>query len=219
MKDKTIVQDYIQKFYPNSDKVKISTVKIIFAAIKDRGFRAVMFYRISRWFHIRGCKLCAKLIERLIHRLCFCEIPATADIGPGFMVYHPFGLVIGVGVRAGRNFNVRIDSTFGGRRGEARADATVYPVIGDNVAVGAGVRVLGPVNIGDNVTIGANSVVINNIPQNCVAAGVPARIIKLNNAKVSMLEQTGELSELLTDLLSRVSNIEKHIKLDDKKEK
>lgn len=209
---KNITEDYTRKFcLLGQEDIKISLLKIFFATLKDRGFRAVALYRAGRSFRNGGYIILAKLIERLIHRLCYCEISTTADIGPGFRIYHPFGLVIGSDLKAGKNFNIRLGSTFGGRRGKFREDGSHYPIIGDNATVAGGVRVIGPVEIGNNCIIGANSVVISDIPSDCVAAGVPARIIKRNGQKVSLLEQDGRLSEILRDLLSRTEKLENQI--------
>ena len=204
-----IRDDYIQKFCPSSQaNAKVSLLKVLFASLHDRGFRAVMLYRMGRCFQVHSPVILAKLIERLIHRLCFCEISTTADIGPGFRIYHPFGLVIGAGVRAGKNFNIRQDSTFGASRGKTRADGSRYPVIGDNVAVAGGVRIVGPVDVGNNCGIGANAVVVSNIPSDCIAAGVPARIIRRNGQKVTLLEQQGQLANILRDLVERLEKLE-----------
>ncbi len=209
---KKIREDYIQKFCPSGkDDIRVSLASIVFGTLKDRGFRAVMLYRIGRYFQTRGYRILAKLIEKLIHRWCYCEIPTTADIGHGFSIYHPFGLVIGADVKAGKNFNVRLGSTFGGRQGKARPDGSQYPIIGDDVTVAGGVRVIGPVDIGDNCIIGANTVVISDVPADCVVAGVPAQIIRRQGERVSLLENKGELYDILRDLIARVQKLEEQV--------
>ena len=209
---KKIREDYIQKFCPSDkDDAKVSLAAIVFGALKDRGFRAVTLYRTGRYFQTRGYRILAKLADRLIHRLCFCHIAVTADIGPGFIVHYPFGLTIGGNVKAGKNFNLRLDSTFGGRRGKARPDGSQYPIIGDDVTVAGGVRVIGPVDIGDNCIIGANTVVISDVPADCVVAGVPAQIIRRQGERVSLLENKGELYDILRDLIARVQKLEEQV--------
>ncbi len=204
-----IRQDHIRKFYPDAGAdFKVNFLKIFLASLKDRGFRAVMLYRIGRFFLNRNYKILSQIVERLIHHFCFCEISIKADIGPGFTIYHPFGLVVGSEVKAGKNFNIRLDSTFGGRDGRTREDGTSKPIIGDNVIVAGGVRILGPINIGNNCVIGANSVVISDVPDNSIAAGVPARLIKHNNRQVPLLMQDGQLSETLKKMIERIEKLE-----------
>jgi serine O-acetyltransferase len=207
-----IKEDYLRKFCIQAPgDTRVTLVATIIGTVRDRGFRAVMLYRIGHYLYTRGYKLLAELVSRVMHRLCFCHIAVTADIGPGFIVHHPFGLAIGADVKAGKNFNVRLGSTFGGRRDKARPDGSKYPKIGDNVTVGEGARVLGPVDIGDNCIIGANSVVISDVPDGCTVAGTPARIIKRNGQRVSLLENKGELYDILRDLISRVEKLEEQV--------
>lgn len=81
--------------------------------------------------------------------------------------------------------------TIGGNLGKKNADGRMFPILGDNVTVGGGARLLGPVDIGDNCTIGANSVVVSDVPADCVVTGVPARIIRRQGERVSLLENKG----------------------------
>lgn len=204
-----IREDYIGKFcQPGQENIKVSLSKVFFAFLKDRGFRAVALYRMGRHFRKGGHIISAKLMERLIHRLCFCEISTTADIGPGFRVFHPFGIVVGTDVKAGAGLTLSMDVVLGGNIGKHRADGGEKPILGNNINIAAGCKVVGPINISDNCLIGANSVVVSDIPSDCIVAGAPARIIKRNGQKVSLLEQEGEISEILRDLISRVEKLE-----------
>ena len=209
---KNIREDYIQTFCSSKpDKAGVFLISIIIGALKHRGFRAVMLYRIGRFFQTRGHRILAKMVKQLIPSLCFCTISMNADIGPGFHIHLPFGLVVGGDLKAGKNFDIRLDSTLGGRHGWYRPDGSSFPRIGDNVIVAGGVRMLGPVDVGDNCIVGANSVVISNVPSDCVVAGVPARIIKRNGQRVSMLEDKGELSDILRELIERVEKLEEKL--------
>jgi serine O-acetyltransferase len=208
---KNLREDYIQKFRHTQVDSKVSLRGVLLLAMADRGFRAVFLYRIGRWFRIRKRRIPAALTERVIRRLCFCEISTTADIGPGFSIYHPFGMVVGTHSKAGKNFTISMDVVLGGNHDKKRADGTEKPIIGDNVNIASGSKVVGPVMIGDNVIIGANSVVISDIPSNSVAAGSPARIVRLNGQKISLLADKGELSAILQNLIGRIEVLEKRL--------
>jgi serine acetyltransferase len=118
---------------------------------------------------------------RGIMRVIFaCDIPYKTKIGKGTVFpHHALGIVIHPYAIIGENCKIEQNVTIGGRSG-----ITVLPVIGDNVMIGAGALVLGPVKIGDNVQIGAGAVVVNDIPENCVVTGIPAKIIKRDGMRV-----------------------------------
>lgn len=206
---KNIREDYQQIFRAaGREHVEVLLARILWMVLKDRGFRAVMLYRTGRYFRTRGYKMLAKLIEKLIHRWCYCEISTTADIGSGFSIYHPFGLVVGTDVQAGRNLTLSMDVVLGGNIGKQRPDGSVKPILGDNVNIGAGSKVVGPINIGNNCIVGANSVVTKSMPANSIIAGVPAQVIKRDGHRVSLLEYHGQLYDTLRDLLSRLEEVE-----------
>ncbi|MGB7583136.1 MAG: hypothetical protein WBL85_11900 [Sedimentisphaerales bacterium] len=150
----------------------------------------------------------ANLTKRLIHRLCFCEISTSADIGPGFAIYHPFGLVVGTDVKAGKNLTLSMDVVLGGNVDKQRPDGSEKPILGDNVNIAAGSKVVGPITLGDNCLVGANSVVINSMPSDSIIAGVPAQVVRHKGHKTSILEYDGQLYDTLRDILSRLEEIE-----------
>jgi serine O-acetyltransferase len=137
-----------------------------------------MLYRMGRWCRLHGLRVLAALIDRFMHHLCFCTISTSADIGGGFYVAHPFGLVVGADTRLGEHCDLRQNITFGGNYNKTADDGRQKPWLGDNVSVGAGAVILGPVKVGSNVIIGANAVVIKDVPDNAIVGGVPARVIK-----------------------------------------
>lgn len=206
---RNIREDYRQIFrVGGSEPGEVWPRSIAMMFVKNRGFRAVVFYRIGRYFRVHGHKLLANFTERLIRRLCFCEISTTADIEAGFSIFHPFGLVVGTDVRAGRNLTLSMDVVLGGNLNKRREDGSSKPIIGNNVNIAAGSKVVGPVEIGNNCLVGANSVVISSVPHDCVVAGVPARIIRRQGERVSLLENKGELYDILRDLIARVKKLE-----------
>lgn len=147
-------------------------------AVRDAGFRAVMLYRIGHWFRGHGVHIVAGLCERLMRHLCLCWISTRAEIDGGLRIAHGVGLVIGGGTIIGKHCDVRQNTTFGGNFNKVDALGRGKPKLGDNVSVGAGAVILGPVNVGSNSIIGANAVVTKDVPENVIVAGVPAKIIK-----------------------------------------
>ena len=100
------------------------------------------------------------------------ELPCEVEIGHNFVIDHFGGIVISGYSKFGNNCRIRNGVVVGLRR----VDQPCAPVIGNNVDIGAGAKVLGPIKIGDDVVIGANAVVIHDVPDHCIAAGVPAVI-------------------------------------------
>ena len=147
-------------------------------AIRNAGFRAMMLYRIGHCCREHKLHIIAGLCERLMRHLCLCWIGTKAEIGPGLKIAHGRGLVISGGTVIGKNCDVRQNTTFGGNYRKIGPDGRMQPWLGDNVSVGAGAVILGPVKVGSNSVIGANAVVTKDVPENVIVGGVPAQIIK-----------------------------------------
>ena len=105
------------------------------------------------------------------------ELPRKLTIGKGLSLYHGQALVVNKSTIIGENCVLRNSTTIGHKK---LADGTISgcPRIGNNVDIGANVCIIGNVTIGDNVIIGAGSVVINDLPSNCIAVGNPARVLE-----------------------------------------
>ena len=127
----------------------------------ENGFNAVLLYRIAHGFKSRRIPFMGPFFARLSQIITGVEIGPAAMIGPGLFISHGEGVVIGGGVKIGRNAFLLQQVTIGATS-QARIDQ--MPVLGDDVFVGAGARVLGGVRIGSHVKIGANSVVTENVP-------------------------------------------------------
>ena len=104
------------------------------------------------------------------------EIPLTGEIGGGLILPHPNGIVIHPDSKIGPNCIIFQQATLG-----TSFKGSGVPVIGGGVEIGAGARVLGPVTIGDNAVIAANAVVLIDVPEGAVAAGIPAEIVKMRH--------------------------------------
>ena len=134
----------------------------------------IHFYRLNNWLYRHHVPLLPGFIWKLQYLLFNCTVPASCTIGKGTkFAYGGIGIVIHARAIIGRNCMIGQNTTIGGKSGWYEV-----PVIGDNVHISAGARILGPVRIGNNVIIGANAVVVKDVPDNCIVAGIPAKIIK-----------------------------------------
>lgn len=134
---------------------------------------AVNGYRISRWFYLHKMGIIAKILRGGVYLIHNSYIPYTAEIGKGTIFgYKGIGCVIHSKAVIGENCVIGANVTIGGR------GRPTVPVIGNNVYISTGAKILGDVKVGNNVTIGANAVLICDAPDNTVWAGVPAKCIK-----------------------------------------
>ena len=143
------------------------------------GFKAVRAYRRANWFYRHDMKFIARMISQRARRRTGIEIHPGAKIGKNLFIDHGMGVVIGETTEIGDNCTIYHGVTLGGTGKDV---GKRHPTLGDNVLIGAGAKVLGPVYIGDNVRIGAGSVVLKNIPANATAVGVPAEVVRVNSA-------------------------------------
>jgi len=145
------------------------------------GLHAIQSYRCAHWFYTHNMFTIARTISQLARFCTGIEIHPGAKIGRGLFIDHGMGVVIGETAEIGDNCLIYQGVTLGGT---GKDKGKRHPTLGDNVMVGAGAKVLGPFKIGNNVKIAANAVVLEPIPDNCTAAGIPARIVRNNGAKV-----------------------------------
>ena len=143
----------------------------------NTGFQAVLLYRISNWAYKLGIPILPRAINWYSRFLTSSDISYAADIGEGLLIIHGMGVVIGAKVKMGKNVKLLNDCTLGNRLGDNEKRNDGQPEVGDNVVIGVGSRLLGPIKIGSDAKIGANSVVLNDVPSGCTAVGSPARII------------------------------------------
>jgi len=166
-------QDY-KRYRPGRGGI----VALFILFLRHAGFRATALYRAGNWFRKRRLSIVAGLCERLIRHLCLCEIGSQAEIGPGLMIPHTIGLVIGRSTVIGSHCDLRQNTTLGANYGKEAPDGRTQPILGDNVSVGAGAVIIGPVRVGSNAVVGANAVVTHDVPDGATVAGVPARVIR-----------------------------------------
>ena len=145
------------------------------------GLKAVRSYRRAHWFYQHKWFTIARIISQRARHKTGIEIHPGAQIGKGLFIDHGMGVVIGEPTIIGDNCLLYQGVTLGGT---GKDKGKRHPTLGDNVMVGAGAKVLGPINIGSNVKVAANAVVLSDIPENCTAVGVPARIARRAGQKV-----------------------------------
>jgi serine O-acetyltransferase len=146
---------------------------LIMLALRHRGFRVMIFHRYSRRAHLAGYAVAAKVLHRMGYRLTQCEINTRAKIGPGLLLPHPAGVVIGAEVVIGANCTIQQHVTLGGNYGKVIVGRD-KPTIGDDVAISCGAVVAGPVTIGNRTIIGANVVITRDVPAGSkLAASAP----------------------------------------------
>ena len=136
------------------------------------GTTAQILYRAMHFCQTHALKPVAFFLYRLNAAWGHAVIGRGADIGPGLVIVHSFGIVINSEVRAGRNLVLEHGVTIGAEKNKS-------PVLGDNVFVGAGAKIIGAVTIGSDVKIGANAVVTCDLPDGATAVGIPARVVRL----------------------------------------
>jgi serine O-acetyltransferase len=138
------------------------------------GFHAMLVYRLAHWFWSHRFYFLGRFASQMGRAMTGIEIHPGAVIGKAFFIDHGMGVVIGETSEIGDNVTLYHGVTLGGTTWQK---GKRHPTIGNNVVVGAGAKVLGPVKIGDNTRIGANSVVISEIPPNSVVVGIPGKVV------------------------------------------
>jgi serine O-acetyltransferase len=144
-----------------------------------QGFWVMIVYRFGRWRYGVRPPILRKLLSfaykffyKMIQIVTGIEFPCEVIVGNNFTIDHFGGIIVSGYATFGDNCRIRNGVTIGLRR----IDEKAAPAIGNNVDIGAGAKLLGPIKVGDNVIIGANAVVICDVPSNSVAVGVPATI-------------------------------------------
>ena len=176
------------------------------------GFKAVRSHRMANWFYRHNLKFIARWISQHSRHKTGIEIHPGATIGKGLFIDHGMGVVIGETTIIGDNCTIYQNVTLGGT---GKDTGKRHPTLGNNVLVGSGAKVLGPFTVGDNARIAAGAVVLNEVPANATAVGVPARVVKINGIKNEMLDQihiSDPVSLALCKLEHRINELEKQIK-------
>jgi len=181
------------------------------------GFHAIRTYRFAHFLYKIKLKFLARCLSQLCKFFTDIEIHPAAVIGKGVFIDHGSGVVIGETTEIGDNVTIYQGVTLGGT---GKDKGKRHPTIKNNVMISCGAKVLGPIVIGENSKIGANAVVLKDVPPNSTVVGIPGRIVKIGNEKVSDLsqrlpdpisEENKLIKQKLEELELRLKNIENEI--------
>lgn len=158
--------NFFKSLYEDAKNIKSkdpATKNILEVIILYPGFHILIFYRIAHFLYNHKIFFIARLISQLGRFFTGIEIHPGAKIGKRLFIDHGLGIVIGETATIGDDCTIYHNSTLGGTGKDKNKR---HPDLGNNVMVGAGAKILGPIKIGNNVKIGANAIVIKNIPDN-----------------------------------------------------
>ena len=168
-------------------------------------------HKIAHFLYRHHCFFLARLVSQLARHLTGIEIHPGTKIGRKLFIDHGMGIVFGETTEIGDNCTIYHGVTLGGT---GKDTGKRHPTLGNNVLIGAGAKVLGPVYIGDNVRVGAGSVVLKNLPANATAVGVPAEIVRVGNVKCCPADDLDQqdlpdiVNQRISELEARLSRLE-----------
>ena len=165
--------------YKRNDPAARSALEIL---LLYNGLHATIDYRIAHWLHVRGLRFLARAISQWSKMWTGIEIHPGAHIGRRLVIDHGTGIVIGATTEIGDDCLLYQNVTLGGT---GMTSGKRHPTLGNNVMVGSGAKVLGPFKVGDRAKIASNAVVLEEVPSDATAVGVPARVVRIAGKKVT----------------------------------
>ena len=159
------------------------------AVLCSSGLHSIMFHRLNHWLWQKNFRLTARILSQISRFLTGIEIHPGARIGSGFFIDHGMGVVIGETTEIGDNVTLYHDVTLGGTTVFTKGGKITnkrHPTIKNNVIIGSGAQVLGPIVIGNNVKIGSNAIVTKDVDDNTTVVGMAAhKVAELNKKKAN----------------------------------
>tara|TARA_B100001093_G_C26796503_1_gene1001346 strand:+ start:1272 stop:1850 length:579 start_codon:yes stop_codon:yes gene_type:complete len=173
--------DYLESIKSRDPAAK----SILSIVLTYPGVKAVFFHKIGNFFYVAGFDLIARIISQTTRFFTGIEIHPGAKIGKNLFIDHGMGVVIGETSEIGNNVTIYHAVTLGGIspsvESDRQRDAKRHPTIGDDVVIGSGAQIIGPVKVGNGSRIAANAVVVNNVPDNATMVGIPAKAVQIGN--------------------------------------
>lgn len=183
------------------------------------GLKAIRMHRRAHWFWTHNHRFIARAISQRAVKKTGIEIHPAAKIGKRFFIDHGTGVVIGETTEIGDDVTIYQGVTLGGTGKDV---GKRHPTIGNGVMIGSGAKVLGPFKVGDNTNIAAGAVVLDEIPPDSTAVGVPARVVKQGGKRIDNLDQVhipDPVSQELCKMSLRIERLEKELQEYKNKEK
>ena len=186
------MNEYLQSIIDRDPAAKSKLIIIL----TYPGVKALFFYKIANFFSLAKFHLVAKIISQLARFLTGIEIHPAARIGKNLFIDHGMGVVIGETSEIGDNVTIYHGVTLGGISPSVNSDQQRnikrHPTIQDKVVIGSGAQILGPITLGRNSKIGSNAVVTNDVPENAIMVGIPARNIGVSTDEFKPYAVTDE---------------------------
>ena len=177
------MSDYLQSIIDRDPAAK-SKLSVI---LTYPGVKAVFFHRVANFFSVAKIDLIARIIAQFSRFLTGIEIHPKAKIGKNLFIDHGMGVVIGETSEIGDYVTIYHMVTLGGISPSINSDnqrqVKRHPTLKDNVVIGSGAQVLGPITVGENAKVGANAVVTKDVPANAVMVGIPAKNTNKDESK------------------------------------
>lgn len=192
--------------YKKRDPAARSSIEIF---LLYPGVHALIYHRLAHWLFRHHLFFLARVVSQWSRFWTGIEIHPGATIGKRLVIDHGMGIVIGETAELGDDVLLYQGVTLGGT---GKDNGKRHPTIGNNVMVGSGAKVLGPFTVGDNARIASNAVVLEAIPCDSTAVGVPARIVRISGEKVDYASEVDQIS--VTDPISQeISALRNEIEL------
>ena len=172
------------------------------------GVHAIIYYRIAHWLHRHQLCFLARCVSQWGRLWTGIEIHPGAAIGRRLVIDHGTGIVIGETTEIGDDVLIYQGVTLGGT---GKDIGKRHPTLGDNVMVGAGAKVLGPITIHDNARIAAGAVVLQDVPANATAVGVPAQIVRVGGEKVRRYADEVDQTSVVNPTLQKLEALSRRI--------
>lgn len=189
--------------YQKNDPAARSGLEVL---LLYNGLHAILYYRAAHWLYCHHCRFLARWVSQHAKWATGVEIHPAAQIGRRLVIDHGTGIVIGATAVVGDDCLIYQGVTLGGTGLSA---AKRHPTLGNNVMVGCGAKILGPIHVGDNARVAANAVVLRDVPPDSTVVGVPGRIVRVHGEKLDHVHTPDPVALELQELRRRLEQLER----------